>query len=450
MNLFEKNLNDKPFICDVGHAYTRRQLWELAWQLSLELPSSPVFINLYEDRLLFIVMLMAVGLKGGRTILPPDTAEHTLLELVLQHSGSLFIMSEFSLPKSLKSYQYTPDNIPSRLQSLTQTKSNLVSLLNILKSEIWLYTSGSTGRPKCIKKTWNQMAVLAHKAIERFKLDDSSTLLSTVPCQHMYGLETSVFWPLLSNAKLWRTRLFYPADIESTILKSTSPCILISTPVHLKTFVSFETQPLTFDMVISATAPMDNVLADSLRDQFNVKVCEVFGSTETASFASRCFKEEGVEPEFWEMYSNNVMTTLDSGQTVVYMQDLNETHVLNDHVAVLSSKQFKLVGRRTDLIKLAGKRQTLAYLNNRLQRCVEDGVFIWSSLGERLEAIVQSTLSTQEIRSCLKEFIDPVFLPRQIFFVTKLPRNELGKLTRKNIDELVKQLRSQKIAKAKK
>jgi acyl-coenzyme A synthetase/AMP-(fatty) acid ligase len=54
-----------------------------------------------------------------------------------------------------------------------------------------------------------------------------------------------------------------------------------------------------------------------------------------------------------------------------------------------------------------------------------------------LTAVVVSQLSKQAIRQALQPYVDEVFLPRKIHFVTAIPRNPAGKLVRNELDKLL-------------
>jgi acyl-coenzyme A synthetase/AMP-(fatty) acid ligase len=88
------------------------------------------------------------------------------------------------------------------------------------------------------------------------------------------------------------------------------------------------------------------------------------------------------------------------------------------------------------MVKIAGKRASLAALNAELERLpgVRDGAFFVprsSSGGNRLAAVVVAPgLTRAKILSALRGRIDAAFLPRPLLFVDALPRNPTGKLER--------------------
>lgn len=100
--------------------------------------------------------------------------------------------------------------------------------------------------------------------------------------------------------------------------------------------------------------------------------------------------------------------------------------------------RFILRGRQADLLEIAGKRASLGELTRRLLEIpgVEDGVMLQledrDALGvSRIAAIaVAPGLDEAAILQALRRAVDPVFLPRRLRLVDRLPRNETGKLPR--------------------
>jgi acyl-coenzyme A synthetase/AMP-(fatty) acid ligase len=104
-----------------------------------------------------------------------------------------------------------------------------------------------------------------------------------------------------------------------------------------------------------------------------------------------------------------------------------------------------LHGRTADMVNIAGNRSSFGYLNTQLNAIpgVTDGVFFLregttSPTGvARLGAVVVApTLSVAELNEHLRQRIDPVFLPRPLIMVERLPRNATGKLPHGELQHL--------------
>jgi len=119
---------------------------------------------------------------------------------------------------------------------------------------------------------------------------------------------------------------------------------------------------------------------------------------------------------------------------------------MQDILEITHDDRFLLHGRAADMINIAGKRSSLAYLNHQLTAVpgVIDGTFFMPDeeiMGKvtRLTAfVVAPDLNTAILTQALRERIDPAFLPRPIIFVDALPRNATGKLPREALMTLAK------------
>ena len=115
-----------------------------------------------------------------------------------------------------------------------------------------------------------------------------------------------------------------------------------------------------------------------------------------------------------------------------------------DIVELHDEEHFVLRGRNADLVNIAGKRTSLAYLNYQLNNIagVDDGVFLMpddSAGTTRLTAfVVAPRLPRKDLLLALRSRIEDVFLPRPLYFVASLPRNPTGKLPRESLIELAR------------
>lgn len=426
-----------PFIhfgLSSAHPYlTRWQIFQIAEQLSQQLPKDDFsVILLFQQRHYFLIGLLATALNNGRCILPPNLTETTLNNLLKKHPN-LCVMAEHC-PQPLKKQTLITEQIITPLIHKVQNLPSPFSLKrlthyldNIQNAEIFLFTSGTTGTPKQVIKTWKSMILSAELAIKRFQLMQPHYIVATVPSQHMFGLETTIFWPLFSTSSLWFERPIFPEDILDALNGySQHATYLVSTPLHLQKTLNFHIHwPNHLSYILSATAPLPLKSAQQIEASFNVQVFEIYGSTETASIASR----QTTKSQNWQAYEQ-VTFQNHRNQVLVKTPSLIGFQPLNDQIKQIDSTHFILGQRDVDLIKVAGKRISLTELNQHLKNIpeVSEGVFIQIESSERLMAFVVSTLSSVEILNVLRKSIDPVFLPRPLHFIDALPRNQVGKI----------------------
>jgi len=106
---------------------------------------------------------------------------------------------------------------------------------------------------------------------------------------------------------------------------------------------------------------------------------------------------------------------------------------------VTGATTFRLLGRSSDLVNIAGKRSSLAHLNFHLNAIpgVVDGAF-WLPPDDEADAqgivrlvafVVAPGLGREQIVAALRDRVDAAFLPRRVVHVDALPREATGKLT---------------------
>jgi 3-hydroxymyristoyl/3-hydroxydecanoyl-(acyl carrier protein) dehydratase len=125
---------------------------------------------------------------------------------------------------------------------------------------------------------------------------------------------------------------------------------------------------------------------------------------------------------------------------------IEQPTALGDVLEILAPDRFLLQGRVSDMVNVAGKRSSLAFLTAQLLAIegVQDGVFAMPEDGDaqgvaRLAAFaVAPGLRREDLLARLRERIDPAFLPRPLVLVERLPRAASGKLTRAALRELAR------------
>ena len=415
-----------PFAIHNGRVVSRGNLWSDVTALAAQLPDRPYLFNLCENRYLFCICLLAAATRGQICLLPPAGQMAVILEILRDYPGA-YVARERALEQAdLEWFEVTAPG---------STGMALQPHFDWQRTAVIAFTSGSTGNPKPCPHSLDTFKTSAEMAVSSLGLAERQLLmLSTTPPQHMYGLETSVFWPLFSRLVLHDGRPFYAEDIRQTIKTAPWPTLLASTPTHLRSLVKAEIPWDNLAGIISATDTLSEKLAGETAAILGQSPREIYGSTETLSFASR----ETLRENLWRPYSGCRLIQDKSGQTSLESKHLPKAVPLQDSVQIEADGRFAVLGRDEDMVKIGGKRASLTELNRRLKDIdgVEDG-FCFIQENGRLAAVVVSQLSTQTIRLGLQPYLDEVFLPRKIHFVVAIPRNETGKLAKIELEKLM-------------
>jgi len=398
-------------------------------QVAALLPDADSAVNLCEDRYAFLVAFAALIVRGQTNLLPPSRAPHAVDEVMAGHPGS-YAIGELDLAPAPIGYV--------RMPSLGAATPGEIDVPMIPADAVVAigYTSGSTGKPKPNVKTWGSFVAsnAGNAAMLGKSIGTSFDLVATVPPQHMYGMEMSVLMPLLSEVSVHAGRPFFPADVATALGTMPEPRVLVITPVHLRALVESGVALPALAAFVSATAPMPVDLATAAEERFGAPLYEVFGSTETCVFASRRTSKD----DDWTLYPGVTLHPQPDG-TLVDAPQLAEPIALADIVTLHGEgTRFRLRGRNSDLLEIAGKRASLGDLNRRLLAIpgVSDGVLFQldevDGAGIRRIAglVVAPGMTEQGVLAALRHAMDPVFLPRPLRLVEVLPRNETGKLPR--------------------
>lgn len=412
-------------------------LWDVS-QLAARLPDRQYLLNLCTDRYHFIVGFAAALRRQQMSLLPPNRTPGMIEQLVRRYPAMYCLSDGLAAHATLETVHYP---------AATHEPDAIVQTIPLIPSEqiaAIVFTSGSTGQPSPYEKTWGGLAQSAALAAAHFGVDKFPTMaiLATVPPQHMYGLESSVLLALQGGLAIHAGQPFYPADIFAQLEALPRPRCLVTTPVHLRALLSEFLQLPAVDFLLCATAPLSLQLAQQAEAHFAAPLYEIYGCTEAGQVATRR-TTAGAE---WHTFQNIRLRQNERGTWVKGGYIETET-LLNDVIELRSAETFVLHGRTADLVNIAGKRTSLSHLNTHLNAIpgVRDGVFIMPEESGRevtrlMAFVVAPGVSSETIMHALRQRIDAVFLPRPLSFVTSLPRNATGKLSREAVNQLANKM----------
>jgi acyl-coenzyme A synthetase/AMP-(fatty) acid ligase len=307
-----------------------------------------------------------------------------------------------------------------------------------------LFTSGSTGAPQPHPRTYEQILKSAlSEATALGLLNQAVSIVGTVPAQHSFGFESTFLLALNGGCSFWSGKPFYPQDIVDALSAVPEPRMLVTTPFHLAALVNSYLKLPTLQMILSATAPLSILLATEAEASALTSVHEIYGSTETSALATR----RTTNGPTWTLLPEVVMRQ-EGDLTYACEGHVPSCVALSDIVELSGSREFLLHGRHADLVNIAGKRTSLAYLNFQIGEIkgVLDVAFFLPNEHEnrvnRLTAfIVAPGVSRGALVEAMRQRLDPVFMPRPLILLDALPRNSLGKLPRSQLVALYEERR---------
>lgn len=405
-------------------------------RVAASLPARSHLLNFCNDRYRFAVGLGAALSRGQVSLLPPTQTPEMIAQMQLAYPGLYALSDAPQALHGIEQLRYADSEAaPAAPGPIPEFALEQIAVI--------AFTSGSTGLPTPHPKSWGAIAHGAAGEALRFGLCESdrspdsagkpgNVLVGTVPPQHMYGLESTVLMALRNGLALHAARPFYPADVRAALEDVPGGRVLVTTPVHLRALLADSVALPALELIVCATAPLSPEMAAQAEARFKAPLHEVYGFTEAGMVATR----RTIDGPLWHTLPG-VRLREHAGTVRVQGGHVQNEVAFSDVVEMRDAETFVLQGRNADLVNVAGKRSSLAYLNHHLNSIegVQDGVFFMpDETGARVTRlaafVVAPGLSRQALIEALQTRIDPVYLPRPLYFVASLPRNATGKLPR--------------------
>ncbi|HHF3198669.1 AMP-binding protein [Vibrio sp. CCB-PB317] len=420
--------------------------------LAQQLETQPTqnIVLCFGNSYLFAVGFFACCYAGKSIVLPGNYQPEALKELS-DHYDLLLHDADVSVPELVSSLlieaqsllEITVINEPKAKQPYVWRELNLAEI------PVTLFTSGSSGKPKAIAKTLKQLD------IEVAILDNlwgdtvaNTRVESTVSHQHIYGLLFRVLWPLCSARPFSARNLEFP---EQIVHHADADTMLVSSPALLKR-LNEEHNPVAIRCVFSSGGPLPNQAAQHSQLLFGSLPIEVFGSTETGGIA---YRQQHVASTPWTLFPG-VEAELNHENCLKLRSphiDENTWYQTADECYFHDSISFELRGRTDRIVKVEEKRISLVEVEKRLEQLpwVQESVVIPMEESGRLTLVSIIVLNDKgsdvlnelgkgkfwlELRKALRNWLEPIAIPRKFRVVDEIPLNSQGKRQVAEIEKL--------------
>jgi acyl-coenzyme A synthetase/AMP-(fatty) acid ligase len=396
----------------------------------------------FENSYAFSVAFMALAHAGKHLILPGNHQPAALAELAQHFDALLHDDIIETMPCEI--------HINYNAVDLSIQHTEKLSPLSLCDIPLTLFTSGSTDTPKPINKTLqlldNEIQQLELLWGEKVK---DSECYSTVSHQHIYGLLFRVLWPLCSGRAFSQTNFIYPEQILSH--HSSHPKTLVCSPALLKRLIDHEGYN-EYQVVFSSGGPLAIEGADQSEAKLSSRPFEVYGSTETGGVGYR----QQTEPRsLWTFFPSH-QARLNIEHCLELLSPFIDDalwYPTSDYCDLLENGQFMLKGRVDRVIKIEEKRLSLTEVEKRLtqliwiddaavipmeeeKRTVLGAVIVLSDAGNELMQQGSKGKFWLKLRSELREWLEPVGIPRRFRAVDEVPLNSQGKRQMRDLQQL--------------
>jgi len=319
-------------------------------------------------------------------------------------------------------------------------------------------TSGTTAAPRAVCFRSEQLLADCDQICETMAISDVDFNFGVIPISHSYGF-SNLLTPLLARG----VQLVLSSDRTPRAvlddLARTNATVFPGTPVFYQAFCEMEnvSKLSQLRLSISAGAPLPLTMAKKFREKFGLTIHSFYGASECGGI---CYDREaklnvegfvgapmnGVDLEVIDSSSTSSQVRVRSAAVGDgYFPDKDERKLSNgvfvpDDVLTREGDGFKIVGRISDVINVAGKKV------NPLE--IEQVLLQFHGVRQAMAFGRESALRNEEVVACvvsegepsekqLVEFcgkrLSAWQVPKRIFLVESIPTNERGKTSRKEL-----------------
>lgn len=351
--------------------------------------------------------------------------------------------SYFSNAKSIL-FDSTNKSILKELENLNIKEFNEnYNNKNIFNNEDFsflYFTSGSTGFPLGALKTKENIISEIEVLTSLLKKYEIKRVIVTVPFIHFYGSLMGLFYPLFNNIDIVLKEHFLPNDLLDIIEDNS---LVVTTPLYIKSLNRISSSKnLSNSIFISSTAPLQKDDAKEFNEKFSSNILQIFGSTETGGIAYKYNDEtlwtplERVNLSLNE--ENELKVESDFISNIIFEKELKQTNQqiqTFDYVEFIDNK-FKLIGRSSQILKIAGKRYSTIQIENILEQIdgIEKAVVFVNTKKDTLkDEILDITIESKkeflnkDIKKILQEELSNIKFSINLKIVDKIKTSSVGK-----------------------
>ena len=322
-------------------------------------------------------------------------------------------------------------------------------------------TSGTTAAPRAIRFRSHQLLADCNQICDTMKITGADLNFGVIPISHSYGF-SNLLTPLIARGvPMVLSRDRTPRAILSDLARSNAT-VFPGMPVFYQAFCEMDYVPALpkLRLCISAGAPLPRTVAKKFREKFNLPIHSFYGSSECGGI---CYDREttnevegfvgqpmaGVGIELLEPESSASQIRVRSAAVADgYFPEPDEEKLgdgafVPDDLLARDDSGFKIVGRISDVINVAGKKVNPAEVEAHLLRFtgVRQAIVFGRPAGagalrnEEVAACVAGSRHLTEeglLRFC-RTALSAWQVPKRIFVVDAIPMNERGKISRRDL-----------------
>jgi long-chain acyl-CoA synthetase len=321
-------------------------------------------------------------------------------------------------------------------------------------------TSGTTAVPRLVRFRSDQLLADCNQICETMGISDADLNFGVIPIAHSYGFSNLLTPLMVRGVPIVISRDRTPRAILADLARSNAT-VFPGMPVFYQAFCEMENIPMLpkLRLCISAGAPLPIPVAKKFLEKFHLPIHSFYGSSECGGI---CYDREAAnssEGFVGEAMKGVRIETVDPAASATQVrvhstavgdgyfpepdnEKLGDGIFVPDDLLAREGSGFKIVGRISDVINVAGKKVNPAEVEAHLLRFsgVRQAVVFGRPAGagalrnEEVSAcVVAPGISETDLLQFCRGGLSGWQVPKQIFIVDAIPANERGKISRREL-----------------
>ncbi len=423
----------------------------------------------------YVIGLWAIWKAGGIAVPISLSAKGAEQEHYLSDSNIRRIISSNKCKERMNILEETKAKILN-IEDINSLKIVGLPRLNLKRKAMIIYTSGTTNKPKGVITSHGNIEAQITAMVEAWEWNNEDKIPLILPLHHIHGIINSLCCPLYVGATVNMLGGFNVDKVIDEISKSNYTVFTAVPTIYFSLIEKLEgnKQEDVFKgfknlrLMMSGSAALAPEIHKKWEELTGQKILERYGMTEVGMALSnplngerrpgavgqplpnveiRLESDEGIEikeegeagqilikgPQVFIEYQNLPIQTKES---------FNDDWFLTGDAAIKEDGYFKLLGRESiDIIKSGGYKisalevEDVLLRNNNVKECAviakQD-----KKWGEIVVAAIISkheNISQKDLQEWCSKFLSDYKIPRIIKFLDELPKNSMGKVTKKEL-----------------
>ena len=322
-------------------------------------------------------------------------------------------------------------------------------------------TSGTTAAPRAIRFGSQQLLADCNQICDTMGISDADLNFGVIPISHSYGFSNLLTPLIVRGVPMVVSRDRTPRAVLADLAR-TNATVFPGTPIFYQAFCDMHDVPALrqLRLCISAGAPLSGTVAKKFFEKFKLLIHSFYGASECGGI---CYDRDGTAFEdgvVGEPLKNVDVEIIDpaapSSQIRVrsagvgdgYFPEPDEQKLANgifvpDDLLARTERGFKIVGRISDVINIAGKKVNPGEVEAHIigfpgiKQAVVFGrpAAAGALRNEEVAACVVADVDLREnnLLELCRKTLSPWQVPKRIFIVDAIPTNERGKISRRDL-----------------